>query len=374
MTQHARTTWTPLWPMIEPHIIAAQPKRRLPNPNADGWIGPIHSPLRHDQHPSFSIKPDTPTDPGSYKDHASGDSGPISKLSQQLNIDPHVSVKPSSAVPARTLHEFCAQRRLDPEHLASVWRVHQTQWKGRPALRYPTTLSIDRIKYLDNRRPKYDWVQTGGHRHWYGLDHALALGAPLYIVNGEPAVWAAQQEGVAAICLCAGEGIEPTPDMVAELRYAGISDVRVVYDVDDAGRAGAPKVVVALRAGGLSAVALELPSHLGDGGDVDDLHRWEGTNLSAALEALPELSEPGAAPVGVLLAEVKAEQVTWFWPGRIPYGKLTVWDGDPDLGKSAITLDLAARQSVGAPLPDGSPTTPAGVVLLSAEDGVNLRP
>jgi hypothetical protein len=45
-------------------------------------------------------------------------------------------------------------------------------------------------------------------------------------------------------------------------------------------------------------------------------------------------------------------------------------DGDPGLGKSATTLDLAARVSAGKVFPDGAPCEPAGVVLLSGEDAL----
>src|SRR5215217_5599252 len=80
--------------------------------------------------------------------------------------------------------------------------------------------------------------------------------------------------------------------------------------------------------------------------------------------------------VGRLLSEVEPEQVEWLWPGRLPLGKLAVLDGDPGLGKSAVTIDLAARVSAGLELPDGQPCEPAGVVLLSAEDGLGdtIRP
>ena len=80
--------------------------------------------------------------------------------------------------------------------------------------------------------------------------------------------------------------------------------------------------------------------------------------------------------VGKLLSEVEPEQLEWLWPGRVPLGKLTVLDGDPGLGKSAMTLDIAARISVGGELPDGERYGPAGVVLLSAEDGLadTIRP
>jgi hypothetical protein len=83
-----------------------------------------------------------------------------------------------------------------------------------------------------------------------------------------------------------------------------------------------------------------------------------------------------ASPVGKLLSEVKPESVRWLWPGRLPLGKLAVLDGDPGLGKSVVTLDLAARVSAGLDLPDGGRCGPAGVVLLSAEDGLadTIRP
>jgi len=79
---------------------------------------------------------------------------------------------------------------------------------------------------------------------------------------------------------------------------------------------------------------------------------------------------------GILVSEVKPERVEWLWPGRLPLGKLAVLDGDPGLGKSVVTLDVAARVSAGRVLPDGRPCEPAGVVLLSAEDGLRdtIRP
>ena len=54
-----------------------------------------------------------------------------------------------------------------------------------------------------------------------------------------------------------------------------------------------------------------------------------------------------------------------------------VLDGDPGLGKSTVTLDLAARLSTGARMPHGPSTIgPVNVVVLSAEDGLadTIRP
>lgn len=89
--------------------------------------------------------------------------------------------------------------------------------------------------------------------------------------------------------------------------------------------------------------------------------------------------EPGrekAVPKLVTLCNVKPESVSWLWPGRVPFGKLTVLDGDPGLGKSMVTLDIAARLTSGRPFPDGAGCELASVVLLSAEDGLadTIRP
>lgn len=83
-------------------------------------------------------------------------------------------------------------------------------------------------------------------------------------------------------------------------------------------------------------------------------------------------------PILTRLSDVQPEQVRWLWPGRIALGKLTLLAGDPGLGKSFLSLDLAARVSLGVAWPDNrlicAPL--GGVVLLNAEDalGDTVRP
>ncbi len=75
--------------------------------------------------------------------------------------------------------------------------------------------------------------------------------------------------------------------------------------------------------------------------------------------------------VVVHLDECQEEEVAWLWPQRIAIGKLTLIDGDPQQGKSLLTLDLAARVSSGKPFPDGTPAAaPATVLLIGGEDGL----
>ncbi|MBE3071205.1 MAG: AAA family ATPase, partial [Planctomycetes bacterium] len=120
-----------------------------------------------------------------------------------------------------------------------------------------------------------------------------------------------------------------------------------------------------------------------DAHDVDEI-RAEIVALADAAPAYNPAEEPeepaadGPAPVLVCVADVPPERLRWLWQDRIPLGKVTLLYGDPGLGKSFVTLDIAARVSRGLPWPDapGKQTDPGGVVLLSAEDDVGdtIRP
>ncbi len=69
-------------------------------------------------------------------------------------------------------------------------------------------------------------------------------------------------------------------------------------------------------------------------------------------------------------ADVRPCAVSWLWDGYLPRGMLTVFDGDPGLGKSTAVCDIAARVTTGAPMPDGSPGTLGDVLVFSAEDSI----
>ncbi|MCB9950987.1 MAG: AAA family ATPase [Planctomycetaceae bacterium] len=69
------------------------------------------------------------------------------------------------------------------------------------------------------------------------------------------------------------------------------------------------------------------------------------------------------------MQDVVAKPVDWLWPTWMAAGKLNIVSGDPGLGKSLLTMDLAARLSVGGSWPDGRPIgQPGGTVLLTVED------
>jgi RecA-family ATPase len=77
------------------------------------------------------------------------------------------------------------------------------------------------------------------------------------------------------------------------------------------------------------------------------------------------------------LADIEAKPVSWLWPGRIARGKVSIIAGNPGLGKSQVTANIAAIVSTGGCWPvDRSQCTPGDVVFLSAEDDPadTLRP
>jgi hypothetical protein len=173
-------------------------------------------------------------------------------------------------------------------------------------------------------------------------------GEVLNIANGEVSVWACIQSGVPAVCFAAGEGTRPTDDMVQRLAESGFKRFSVVYDLDKSGRDGAPKVVAELRAAGLEAAALELPAYLGDGGDVDDLHRRTGDDgLAEALAELrpltPDASESpvSASTVGFLLKDLHERPELLEPPPAIVHGflyesRLTGLPSREKFGKTTI--------------------------------------
>ena len=66
---------------------------------------------------------------------------------------------------------------------------------------------------------------------------------------------------------------------------------------------------------------------------------------------------------------VKERPVSWLWYPYIPYGKVTVLQGDPGEGKSTFMVHLAAALSQGVRLPDGSALNgPKTILYQCAED------
>jgi putative DNA primase/helicase len=75
-------------------------------------------------------------------------------------------------------------------------------------------------------------------------------------------------------------------------------------------------------------------------------------------------------------SEIESQMVDWLWQDRIPIGKLTLLAGEPGLGKTFLSMDLAARVSTGAAFPDNASCKVGEALILTCEDGAGdtLRP
>ena len=213
------------------------------------------------------------------------------------------------------------------------------------------------------------------------LDAARAHGV-LWVVEGEKDVLKLEALGLVATTNAGGAGKWTA-------RYAeamkGARGVYIVPDNDTPGRKHAEDVARSVHEIGIPVKIVTLPG-VPEKGDVSD---W--LTAGGAAEGLTKLAqgapvwEPKAdesdpttsTSVLVRLDTVKAEKVKAMWPGRIFYGKVNVIDGDPGMGKSALTVDLAARITRGHSMPgETAGQEPAGVVILTAEDGLadTVRP
>lgn len=75
-------------------------------------------------------------------------------------------------------------------------------------------------------------------------------------------------------------------------------------------------------------------------------------------------------PVIRNLQGVQVELVNWLWFPYIPYGKLTLIEGDPGIGKSWLSLAIITAISLGFGIPGQSDISNGPCLIASAEDGL----
>ncbi|MDR3416168.1 MAG: AAA family ATPase [Nevskia sp.] len=215
------------------------------------------------------------------------------------------------------------------------------------------------------------------------LTHARA-DLPAYLVQDEPSADALC--GLGLIAVTSGEALP-----VGETDWNALRARRVRIWTDDT-RAGRRFLRQAVQhAGALGCTVQVLHYHAGLAvRDHGTPQQWIAAHPAATtddVEALDWRSLPSANPSAspqlppqlatLCAADVSPAAVRWLWPGRIAIGKLTLIAGDPGLGKSLLTIDLAARVTRGRPWPaDGSACPRGEALLLSNEDaaGDTIRP
>lgn len=85
-------------------------------------------------------------------------------------------------------------------------------------------------------------------------------------------------------------------------------------------------------------------------------------------------SPPDRGETGVLVsrpaAKIPPEQISWLWNGRLARGKHTCIAGEPDAGKSQLSIAIIAKLTTAGEWPCDEGQAPLGnVIILNAEDG-----
>ncbi len=349
----------------------------------------------------------------SMRDLMSGDGDTTSRRPMKTGVSSpgptrngHASGKPAKPPNVYLTREVAAQalsRRLGQP--SGRWTYHDAQ--GEPVGMVLRWERADGKTIRPLARVDGGWAIEAmpAPRPLYRL-RELAAADVVFVVEGEKCADATWSIGLVATTSAGGAMVAGTTGWAP---LAG-KQVVILPDNDDAGRQYAADVAGLLAKLDPPAIVkvVELPG-LEPGGDLADwLDTHDGAEPESLRQQIKALADAAApfprawsdaeviarlrdaeakatrggvveAPAAELvsLASVEPEAVTWLWPQRIALGKLTTIAGDPGLGKSFLSLDLAARVSRGVPWPDGSGHAPLGsVVLLSAEDDLadTIRP
>jgi putative DNA primase/helicase len=136
------------------------------------------------------------------------------------------------------------------------------------------------------------------------------------------------------------------------------------------------------------------PAELPEGGDAFDFiearDSMDSADIAANVVAMGDAAQPYHATATTTdttltatttlthslivkrASDVVVRPLTWFWPNVFVGGALNLLLGMPDVGKSVLTIDLAARTTNGTPWPplngQQAPNIGGSVAFLSMED------
>jgi putative DNA primase/helicase len=233
-------------------------------------------------------------------------------------------------------------------------------------------------KDFRQQAPDGSWRTRDIPRVLYHLPEVLAAvggGQAVAVTEGEKDADLINHLGTAfgvATCNPGGAG-KWKPEYTEML--TGATRVAVIADNDEPGRAHAATVASSLvgKVGDLRVflptVGKDVGEHLQAHKSLVDLQRveeeewrtWTTKGLAVVERRLLVVTD----------TTVERRKVGWAWEGWLPLRKLIALDGDPDQGKSTMVVDLAARISSDADMPDGSLGLHGDVLLLSGEDDID---
>lgn len=260
-------------------------------------------------------------------------------------------------------HPYLERKKVGPHglRLASDGRLIVPVFNPQGALQSLQYIAADGTKrFLKDGIVKEGRYMIGEVGERLVVCEGFATGASIHEASGLPVV----------IAFNAGN-LEP---VARQLRKAHPTAEIIIAADNDRFTEDNPGITKAAEAAEASQARVVVPTFSPDsqGTDFNDMAVEQGPEaVASAFMASHAEMESEHRSVGIRLSTVRPERVSFLWEGRLPLGKLSVLDGDPGLGKSTLTDDLAARVSRGGVMPDGTGGGDAGgVVLISGEDGL----
>ena len=95
----------------------------------------------------------------------------------------------------------------------------------------------------------------------------------------------------------------------------------------------------------------------------------DGKYLSEAIYGLREPPQEETVEI-IRMSEVDTQTVEWLWEPYIPFGKVTIVQGNPGEGKTYFAMRLAAACTNRKPLPGMETIEPFNIIYQTAEDGL----
>lgn len=223
-------------------------------------------------------------------------------------------------------------------------------------------------KDFRQRRPdpsdpnKWTWNLKEVRRVLYNLPDvkkAIANGETVFVVEGEKDVDNLRKIGITATCNVGGAG-KWRAEYSESLRGG---NVVIIPDNDGPGRKHADNIAHLLVAVAATVKVVTLP---GPGKDVSDWIAGGGTREELERLAKVQIEDEPVPIFTRCAADIKPVPIEWIWENRLAAGKLTMLASDPGLGKSLITVIVAATVSSSGRWPAGEGNCEAGEVLLAS--------
>ena len=161
---------------------------------------------------------------------------------------------------------------------------------------------------------------------------------------------------------------EKKPCSAFSLTVPNIKTVYLCLDSDEAGNDACSRLVKLMPEGYTVHRLIPL---FKDWNEVLQ-HRAEITDGKYLREAVYGLKGPPQEETVeiIRMSEVDTQTVEWLWEPYIPFGKVTIVQGNPGEGKTTFALRLAAACTNRKPFPHMAVHEPFNVIYQTAEDGL----